>query len=253
MARLVVVTGAESGIGAACAEAFGAEGATVVVCYFADRASADAVVAKVGEAGGAGHAIQMDVSQESSVEAGFDAIGKFGTAQVLVNSAGLNMSGVRVADMTLGQWMRLQNTDLTGSFLTCRRFVQDRKGKDGPGRIINISSIHAEVVRVGGADYCSAKAGLVKLTQTLAVEVADQDITVNTIAPGMILTPMNKKAMTDETYRKSLTDAIPAKRAGTPEEVAALACYLASDSAGYITGANIIIDGGLSLEAGLGA
>ena len=253
MARLVVVTGAESGIGAACAEAFGAEGATVAVCYFADKASADTVVTRIGAAGGTGHAIQMDVSREESVESGFDAIGKLGKPQVLVNSAGLNMSGVPVAEMTLAQWMRLQNTDLTGSFLTSRRFVRDRAGKDGPGRIVNISSIHAEDVRVGGADYCAAKAGLLKLTQTMAVEVADQNITVNAIAPGMILTPMNEKAMTDQAYRDSLTAAIPAKRAGTPAEVAALACYLASDIAGYITGANIVIDGGLSLEAGLGA
>lgn len=177
----------------------------------------------------------------------------WGSADVLVNSAGLNMSGVTVRAMSLAQWRRLIETDLTGAFLVSRRFLLGRDEETGDAAIIHISSIHAYAVRAGGADYCAAKGGLSNLVETLAIEKAARGIRVNAIEPGMILTPMNARAQADEAYRRTLEKNIPAGRAGKPEEVADLAVFLASERARYITGARIVIDGGLSLMQALGA
>ncbi|MFL9841261.1 SDR family oxidoreductase [Sphingomonas sp. ST-64] len=253
--QIVVVTGGESGIGAACAKAFGAAGARVAVLYFADHEGAQASAAAVTDAGGEAITIQADVSDEASVNAAFGAIeAQWGAAAVLVNSAGVNMTGVAVRDMPLAHWQRTIDTDLTGAFLASRRFLTGRGAATGGDvAIIQISSIHAHAVRAGGADYCAAKAGLNKLVETLAIEEAARGIRVNAIEPGMILTPMNARAQSDLAYRASLERNIPAGRAGEASEVADLAVFLASDKARYITGARIPIDGGLSLMQALGA
>ena len=253
-ARCVVVTGAESGIGAACAVAFGAARDDVAVFYYADedkaRITAEAVIA----AGGRAKTIQCAVDDAHSVEAAFaETEEAFGPAVVAVNSAGINMAGVPVRDMGEDQWRRMIATDLTGAFLVSRRFLRGRGESTEPAALIHISSIHAEVVRAGGADYCAAKGGLTRLVQTLALEEAARNIRVNAIRPGMILTPMNARAVEDLAYRASLEKNIPMLRAGKPEEVAAMARWLASDEAGYVTGASFTIDGGLSLLLGQGA
>lgn len=251
--RCVVVSGAESGIGAACAIAFGAEGDNVVVLFHDARNDGSDTVAKVKAAGGDAIAVQCDVGDEGSVEAAYAAAEKaYGLATVLVNSAGINMAGVPVRQMTIAQWQRMLGTDLTGAFLTSRRFVKDRPANT-PGSIVHISSIHAYAVRSGGADYCAAKGGLTNLIETLAIEEAPNGIRVNAIEPGMILTPMNERASDDPIYRATLTKNIPMDRAGRPEEVGDLAVFLASDKATYITGARLVIDGGLSLMQALGA
>ena len=198
--------------------------------------------------------MQADVSDEAAVEAAFDRVKReLGVPVVLVNSAGLNQSGVNVADMSTAQWLRLIGSDLTGPFLTSRRFVQELRAAKTPGKIINISSIHASDVRAGAADYCAAKGGLKNLTETMALECAALGITVNAIAPGMILTPMNGRAVSDAAYRKTLEADVPLGRAGRADEVARLAAYLASPAADYITGATLTIDGGLSLLLAEGA
>ena len=198
--------------------------------------------------------VQCHVDDEASVAAAFDAVEKaWGPADVLVNSAGLNMTGVTVREMTLAQWRRLLDTDLTGAFLASQRMLTGRGDRPGPAAILHISSIHAYAVRAGGADYCAAKGGLSNLVETLAIEEAPRGIRVNAIEPGMILTPMNARASADETYRRTLEGNIPMGRAGKASEVADLAVFLASDRAQYITGARIVIDGGLSLMQALGA
>ena len=251
--RCVVVTGAESGIGAGCAAAFGAAKDDVVVFYYSDETAAGVTADAIRAAGGRAITVQAHINDEQSVETAFAAAeAAFGPASVLINSAGLNMQGVKVRDMQLAQWQRMLDTDLTGAFLTSRRFLKGRKA-DVPGSIVHISSIHAYAVRDGGADYCAAKGGLTNLVETMAIEEAPNGVRVNAIEPGMILTPMNKRAMTDAAYRQSLENNIPMKRAGTPEEVASLAVFLSSDQATYITGARIVIDGGLSLLQALGA
>ena len=229
MARAVLVTGAESGIGAACAAAFGAEGDRVAIGYYADEDAAHASAAAVVAAGGDAMIVQCHVDSEQSVDRAFGAIEeRWGEVSVLVNSAGRNMSGVLVRDMPLIQWQNLLSTDLTGAFLTSRRFLKVRGAGSTPAAIIHISSIHAYAVRAGGADYCAAKGGLAMADPELLAE-------------------------TDATYRQSLERNIPLGRAGNADEVADLAVFLASPKASYITGAQMVIDGGLSLMRGLGA
>jgi glucose 1-dehydrogenase len=252
--RIAVVTGGESGIGAACVTALAAAGADVAVLFHQDEVQGEASAKAVQVLGRKSAAIRADVSSEPDVEKAFDAVADaIGIADILVNSAGLNMSGIPVAKMSLEQWNRVIQTDLTGSFLTSRRFVRNLEVSRRAGAIINITSIHSAVMRAGGADYDAAKGGQRNLTRTMALETARLGITVNAIAPGMILTPMNERAMADPAYRQGLEKSIPLGRAGTPDEVAGVVVFLASPAAAYITGATITIDGGLSLELGQGA
>lgn len=253
--RTAIVTGGESGIGRACALALAEEGENVAITYLSDEAAAGATVADIEQRGGKGLAVATDVGSEAAVEHLFEvAEERFGPVSLLVNSAGLNMSGVKLRDMSLDQFDRVIRTDLYGPFLTCRRFVRglDRYGGEG-GRIVNISSIHERAPRPGGADYDAAKGGLAQLTATLALELAPRRIAINGVAPGMILTPMNQAAIDDPERLRASAAAIPWGRAGKAEEVAALVVFLLSTAADYITGTTVTIDGALSLTVALGA
>ncbi len=252
--RCAIVTGGESGIGKACALALGKAGAAVALTYFVDRDAAEAVVAEIADGGGKAFARHADVGDEEQVEALFTAAETaLGPVRLLVNSAGLNMSGTPIENMALAQFDRVLRADLYGPFLTCRRFVRGLAGKDGGGRIVNISSIHERAPRPGGAEYDSAKGGLAQLTATLALELAPRHIAVNAVAPGMILTPMNQSALDHPAELARRAAAIPWGRAGRADEVADLVLYLLSPAADYITGATVVIDGALSLTIAQGA
>ena len=199
-------------------------------------------------------AIAADVRDEAEVDAVFEAaVEAFGAPSILVNAAGVDAAGMPVADMELDHFETVLRTNLVGPFLFCRAFIRGCKAGKCRGKIINITSVHEDIPRAGAADYCASKGGLRNLTRCLALELAEEGITVNNLAPGMVLTPMNQEAIDDSKVREEQTASIPMKRAAQPEEVAELALYLASDAAGYATGATFTLDGGLSMNLGQGA
>ncbi len=253
--KVALVTGSDSGIGQASAIAFGREGADVVVTYLHDAAGAEQTRDGVTAAGRRAIVVQVDLSQEAEVERLFDeALGTFGRLDILMNNAGLDSAGVQVADMTTERMEQAVRTNFFGYFWCCRRFITAwRQSPRTSGRIINVTSIHDEFPRVGAADYDCTKGAQRNLTRTLALELAEEGITVNNVAPGMVLTPFNQEAVDDPKVREEQVRSIPMKRAAQPEEVARLAVFLASDDAEYVTGATYVIDGGLAMSQGQGA
>jgi glucose 1-dehydrogenase len=253
--QVAIVTGSDSGIGQATAVEFAREGAAVLITYLHDRDGAESTRRQVQDVGSRAAVVQADVSKSDDVEQIFvRCTEELGPPTILVNNAGVDASGKRIDEMSLETWERAIETNLTGPFLCCRRFVQQHKQRrNGTGRIINVSSVHQDIPRAGAADYDASKGGIRNLTTTLALELAQEGITVNTIAPGMVLTPMNREALEDPKKREEQVQSIPMKRAAEPWEVARLAVYLASRDAAYVTGATFVIDGGLMLNQGQGA
>lgn len=252
--RIAIVTGSDSGIGEATAEAFAREGADVVVTYHSDEAGARDTARSVTDAGRRAHVVRLDQRDPKEVERLFEETERtLGTPFLLVNNAGVNASGVEVADLSDEDWDRSIRTDLYGPFYCCRAFVRARRRAGGGGRIVNVTSVHEELPMKGAAGYDCAKGGLRNLTRTLALELAADRINVNNLAPGMILTPFNQEAIDDRSVREERARHIPWGRAGEPAEVARLAVFLASDDADYVTGQTFTIDGGLSMNVGQGA
>jgi glucose 1-dehydrogenase len=251
---IAIVTGSDSGIGQATAAELAAAGADVCVTYHTDEEGANTTRGMVEAAGRRAIVLQVDVRNEDEIGRMFDrTIEALGVPDILVNNAAVNADGTHLADMESDDFDRVLRTNLYGPFYACRRFVRERRGKGGGGRIINVTSVHEEIPTGGGSAYDASKGGLRMLTRGLSLEVADDRITVNNVAPGMILTPMNEEAQEDPEKLAEATSNIPWKRAGRPEEVARLIVYLASTDADYITGSSFFIDGGLRRMLGQGA
>ncbi|WP_442591632.1 SDR family NAD(P)-dependent oxidoreductase [Pedobacter sp. AW31-3R] len=252
--KTALVTGSDSGIGRAIAIEFARNGANVIVCYYSDKEGAEEALKEVSQFGTKTKVIRLDVSDEKDVEKKMEQlITEFSGLDILVNNSGVNGSGIPVDEMETEVFDKTIKTNLYGTFFCSRKFVQHRKSLKKPGKIINISSIHEEVNAPGNADYNASKAGIRNFMRTLALEVAAHGINVNNIAPGMILTPMNQKAVDDPKALKKAEKNIPMGRAGRPEEIAWLAVFLASEEADYVTGSTYEMDGGLMINLGQGA
>lgn len=254
--KVALVTGSDSGIGQASAVELAKEGADVVVTYLHDDQGADATRSQVEAEGRRAIVVQVDVSNEDEVVALFaEAISALGDIDIVMNCAGVDASGTNVVDLELADFDASIRTNLYGPLLCCREFIRHRnqRGGGGGGRIINVTSVHEEIPRAGAADYDCAKGALRNLTRTLALELAEQGITVNNIAPGMVLTPFNQEAIDDPEVLEEQVQSIPMKRAAEPSEIGRLAVFLASDDAAYVTGSTYVMDGGLMQYQGQGA
>ncbi|MBI0432277.1 glucose 1-dehydrogenase [Roseomonas sp. KE0001] len=251
--QVAVVTGASSGLGRAVALLYGQSGAAVVVNYHRDAEGAAEVVRQIGQAGGRALAVQADVAEEAAVEALFDdAARHFGGIDILVANSGLQQDAP-VAEMTLEQWRRVIDVNLTGQFLCARAAIrrfraQGRRPGAAPslGKILCMSSVHEVIPWAGRVNYAASKGGVALLMRSLAQEVAAEGIRVNAIAPGAIRTPINAENTEGEAGEKLLS-LIPYGRIGTPEDVARAALFLASDMADYVVGATLFVDGGMTL------
>lgn len=252
--KIALITGSDSGIGQAAAIEFAREGANVVITYHNDREGAEKTLEEVEKTGQKGHVIQVDVSDEQQVEKMFEeALNKFGSLDILMNNAGIDAQGVHVADLSTEKWHKMIRTNLDGYFFCVRRFINIRKEAGGKGKILNVTSVHEEIPRAGAAGYDCTKGAIRNLTRTLALELAEDGINVNNIAPGMVLTPFNKKAMENKEVLKEQVKSIPMKRAAEPREIAMLAVFLASSDSDYVTGSTYVMDGGLMQNIGQGA
>lgn len=252
--KVALVTGSDSGIGQATAIEIAKEGADIIITYHSDKKGAEKTLQEIKKAGCKGVTIQVDTSQEDSVEKMFDeALQKFKTVDILVNNAGVDASGIEVADMPTKVWDRAIKTNLYGYFFCCRRFINIRKKAGGGGKIINITSIHDEVPMPGGAEYDCSKGGERNLTRTLALELAPLKINVNNIAPGWILTPFNQDDIDNPKKYKEDAKTVPWRRPAQPVEIGKLAVFLVSPDADYVTGSTYTMDGGFMQTSGQGA
>jgi 3-oxoacyl-[acyl-carrier protein] reductase len=235
-----LVTGASRGIGAAIARCLGNDGWPVGVNYRSNRDAADKVVSQIESDGGRALALGADVVDPGSPDQLFSELeSHFGApVLVLVNNAGISRDDL-TPSLDDDQWSAVIDTDLTAAFRLTRRALKSML-RARNGRIVNISSVVGLRANPGQANYAAAKAGLIALTKTAAVEVARRGVTVNAIAPGWIETEMT------DGISSELLHAVPARRAGKPEEVAACVRFLVSDDASYITGAVLSVDGGLA-------
>ncbi len=240
--RTAVITGGSRGLGEAMAKALAEAGARIALVA-RDRARLDQVRADIAAQGGTAEVFVADVAREDQVTTLAEEIrARLGNPQILINNAGVNVRK-NLVDFTLDEFRSVVDTSLISTFLMCRAFVPGMKGS-GYGRILNMTSIMSHVSLAGRTAYSSAKSALLGLTRALALELAADGITVNGISPGPIGTDMNLALMTNPEVSAQFMASIPAGRWGKVEEIGALACYLCSDAAAFITGTDILIDGG---------
>ena len=243
--KVALVTGSSSGIGQGIAIRLARDGADVVINYSGHVEGAQATQKQIDALGRKSIIVQSDVSKVADVRAlvieGWEKLGKI---DVLVNNAGVE-KGSEFVDVTEADYDLVLGVNLKGPFFTTQAFVRRLSAANLPGCVINISSVHEDMVFPHFASYCASKGGIRMLMRDLAVELGPKNITVNNIAPGAIITPINKGLLDDKAQLNPLLANIPLGRMGTVDDVAALAAFLASDEAAYITGSTYVVDGGL--------
>ena len=256
--QVAIVTGSSSGIGKACAVHLASLGAKVVVNYSSNAEEGQSTVDEIEKHGGIAILVKADVSHEEEVKAMFNkTINEFGRLDILVSNAGLQQDS-SFLEMTLTQWQKVIDVNLTGQFLCCReaarQFVAQEKAKEEPdhselsiGKIILMSSVHDIIPWAGHVNYAASKGGVMMLMKSISQELSPYKIRVNSVSPGAIKTTINKEVWSDPEKYKSLLQLIPYKRIGTPQDVAKAVSWLASDDSDYVNGETLYIDGGMTL------
>ena len=243
--KSVALTGGDQGIGRAIAERLAQEGADVAICYRANQVGANQVVEVIQKSGRRAVALQCDVGKISDGQRFIaEAVHQLGKLDILVNNAGLERRA-DFWDVPEEDFDAVLNVNLKGLFFITQAFVRHRMQAKSGGKVINISSVHEELPFPHFSSYCASKGALKMLTRNLSIELAPLGITINSIAPGAVETPINKNLLNDPAKLQALLQNIPLKRLGTPSDVASIAAFLASDESSYMTGTTLFVDGGL--------
>jgi NAD(P)-dependent dehydrogenase (short-subunit alcohol dehydrogenase family) len=243
--RVAIVTGSESGIGRATAVALAEQGFDLGITWYRDEADAEATAEEVRALGRRAEVRHLDLTRLPEAADVVDELAEaLGGVDVLVNDAGTGHS-TPILDLDLTTWREVLATDLDGAFLCLQRAARRMVAAGRGGRIVNITSVHEHQPRVGAAAYCAAKGGLGLLTKVAALELAEHGITVNSVAPGEIATPMTGQEDEDPTSAGHERPGVPLGRPGDAREVAAVVALLASPAASYVTGASWPVDGGM--------
>lgn len=252
--QTALITGASSGIGKAIAQEMAAAGAQVIVNYLRNPIAAQTVVDEITAQGGKAFAVQADVSQEDQVLSLFQqTLDYFGRLDILVNNAGIQVDSPFL-EMSLAQWQKVLDVNLTGQFLCAREAARHFKKRGiqpeiskASGKIICISSVHEAIPWAGHINYAASKGGVMQLMKSMAQELAPLKIRVNSIAPGAIRTEINREAWESPAAAEELLAYIPYKRVGDPIDIAKAAVWLASDDSDYVHGNTLFVDGGMTL------
>jgi glucose 1-dehydrogenase len=243
--KVAIVTGSGSGIGQAIAERLAQEGADCVIDFRDHVEAAHVTEQKIASAGGKAIMVQADVTKIADTQNLVEqAYAQLGRCDILVNNAGIE-KGANFWEVTEADYDAVLNVNLKGAFFLTQAFVKRLLGAKQPGRVINISSVHEDMVFPHFSTYSASKGAMRMLMRNLAVELGPYGITVNNVAPGAIVTPINAKLLDNKAELDALLANIPLGRMGTPEEVAGLVAFLASDEAAYVTGSTYVLDGGL--------
>src|SRR6202047_5217879 len=244
--KSIAITGGDQGIGRAIAERLAHDGADVAICYRSNQSGAQEVVTQITRLGRRAASIQCDVGKIRDGQRFIaESIAQLGKLDILINNAGLERRA-DFWDVTEADFDAVLDVNLKGLFFLTQAFVRHRMQAKSGGKVINISSVHEELPFPHFASYFTSKGGLKMLTRNLSIELAPLGITVNSIAPGAVETPINKNLLNDPVKLKSLLENIPLKRLGKPEDVASVAAFLASSDADYVTGTTYFVDGGLT-------
>ncbi|HEV7379014.1 MAG TPA: SDR family oxidoreductase [Dyadobacter sp.] len=257
--QVAIVTGSSSGIGRACAIHLASLGAKVVVNYSSNAEEGRKTMEEIEKIGGTAILVKADVSHEEEVKAMFNkTINEYGRLDILISNAGLQKDAAFL-DMTLEEWQKVIDVNLTGQFLCCReaarQFVAQEKNKADVldhselsiGKIVLMSSVHDIIPWAGHVNYAASKGGVMMFMKSISQELAPHKIRVNSVSPGAIKTTINKEVWSDPEKYNSLLQLIPYKRIGTPQDVAKAVAWLSSDESDYVNGETLYIDGGMTL------